>query len=82
MISCITLVRKKPEMSMDEFKENWVKLADKYVQLPTIQGYEQNYVFKKDKGDASFFATARAQDRGLKAVAKGIQCPLSSPFPA
>lgn len=53
MISCITLVRKKPEMSMDEFKENWVKLADKYVQLPTIHGYEQNYVFKKDKGDAS-----------------------------
>lgn len=54
MISCITLFRKKPEMSAEEFRTQLEEsYAPKCLAVGGLAGYEQNYVYLKEKGDAS-----------------------------
>lgn len=53
MISCVTLLRKKPELSQEEFIGRWERHRLLCTALPGLSGYEQNAVFLKEKGDAS-----------------------------
>ena len=53
MISCITLFRKKDTLSGAEFKRLWAEEhAPTCHGMDAMFGYEQNYVFLKEKGDA------------------------------
>lgn len=54
MISCVTLLLKRPELSQKEFHSRWEREhGPLYLAVPGLSGYEQNAVFLKEKGDAS-----------------------------
>ena len=54
MISRITLVSRRPELDQGEFKTLLSEgIAEKCLRISTMCGYEQNYVYLKEKGDAS-----------------------------
>lgn len=54
MISRITLVSRRPELDQGEFKTLLSEgIAEKCLRISTMCGYEQNYAYLKEKGDAS-----------------------------
>lgn len=54
MLSCITLFRKMPGMTADDFRAHLEKdYASKCLAVAGLIGYEQNYVYLKEQGDAS-----------------------------
>lgn len=54
MISCITLFRKKEDIGVEQMKELMAgDYANNCLRIPNLFSYEQNYVFLKEKGDAS-----------------------------
>ncbi|MEG1633208.1 MAG: EthD family reductase [Oscillospiraceae bacterium] len=54
MISSITLFNKRADLSTEAFEKYWSEVhAPKCMKVPSVYGYEQNYVFLKENGDAS-----------------------------
>lgn len=53
MISKITVIHKRADLTASVFEEKLAnEVSAEYLKVPALHGYEQNYVFLKEKGDA------------------------------